>query len=552
MGRKILDTLLFLIVTAGCVLLTVALAGKDYRNAATIYNFVFLGIMVILYLVALFAGIFRMSDTTSYFQKAAGQIDEMPEDEALEKKIQALATFRPLRKCLGRFLQDLHRSQSGICDIEDYINEDETDSLVNKRLMDLVPTMLTSLGILGTFVGLVWGLRAFQPSTYETMTSSVSSLVDGIKVAFMTSIYGLILSLVCSFSITSGYQAMNDALHRFLDRFHTRLVPSAEMEAQNRMVNNQKEQSEQIRNLTAEFSDQVAHGFAASMAPTLDRINTQLGNMMTSISTNQQMFLQDIVDAFVKEMKSTFQTEYSQFGETLQTMNDMTNRNMMYSQQTCQKMTEELQSVFAQDERTMHDAVAQIAGMQQAMEESVRRMNEQTGQIIQNYAQIQDASLKNLAKSEKESARFWVACNQAMQNYLNEAANAYGHFEKANASSEEILAAITSVYKKNAQVLEDSEKRLKELQATQQMMNTSMEEIRRLFAQMEVAGSDGKRIILYPGMSRSSKEQEQRMLKQMENMILQSEERQGETLDAIRHSVKELNDRNAKKRSWFR
>ena len=151
-----------------------------------------------------------------------------------------------------------------------------------------------SLGILGTFVGLVWGLRSFQPSTYETMTSSVTSLVDGIKVAFMTSIYGLLLSLLSSYSLKTGYQSMMNDLNLFLDRFHTRVVPSAEMAAQNLLVDNQKEQSELMRNLTTEFSDQVAHGFAANMAPTLEKINTQLGSMMTSITNNQQMFLQDI------------------------------------------------------------------------------------------------------------------------------------------------------------------------------------------------------------------------------------------------------------------
>ena len=57
----------------------------------------------------------------------------------------------------------------------------------------------TSIGILGTFVGLVWGLKDFQPSDYEAMTSSVSSLVDGIKVAFLTSIYGIAFSIVLYF-----------------------------------------------------------------------------------------------------------------------------------------------------------------------------------------------------------------------------------------------------------------------------------------------------------------------------------------------------------------
>ena len=552
MKRKALDTLIFLIVAGGCVLLTLALSGENVLEATTVYNYVFLGIMGIVYLAALFGGIFRMSDLTRYFRDSSARIDGMTEEGSVEERVRSLDTYPPLGTCLARFLQDLRRSQSGICDIEDYVNEDETDSLIHKRMLDLVPDMLTSLGILGTFVGLVWGLRSFQPSTYETMTSSVASLVDGIKVAFMTSIYGLILSLVCSYSMKTGYQSMNDALHQFLDRFHARLVPSAEMEAQNRLVSSQNAQNELMRTLTREFSDQVAHGFAANMAPTLDRINEQLGSMMTSISNNQQMFLQDIVNSFVKEMKSTFSTEFAQFGDTLNAMNEMTNRNITYSQHASQQIAEEMKSAFAKDERNMHAAVSEISIMTGQMRESVQQLTAQNEKIMQNYAEAQEKALASLAKSAKESASFWVACNQTMQNYLKEAAEAYDRFGQANEAGDRVLKAIAAVYQKNEKVLEDSQKRLREMQKTQEAMNESLEEIRSVFSQIEVAGTDGKKIILYPGLaSRISKESEQRIIQKMETRIGESEEKQGEALDGIREEMRALNDKAAKKGRWF-
>ena len=62
---------------------------------------------------------------------------------------------------------------------------------------------------------------------------------------------------------------------------------------------------------------------------------------------------------------------------------------------------------------------------------------------------------------------------------------------------------------------------------------------------------DGKQIYLYPGMSTQSKEAEQRMMRTVENMILESEGRQGETMEEIRHSMKEIADNTAKKSRWF-
>ena len=552
MGRKVRDTFLFLAAIAGCVLLTLALAGENILGPAMIYNLVFLGIMAVLYITALAGGAFRLTNVTEWLRDSAEQIDEMEEDELLEEKIRDIDTFRPFSKNLSSFLRDIRRSHSGICDIEDYINEDEVDGYVHKRMLELVPDILTSLGILGTFVGLVWGLRSFQPSTYETMTSSVASLVDGIKVAFMTSIYGLLLSILCSSSIKTGYQAMTGALNQFLDRFHTRVVPSAEMEAQNRLVNNQKEQNELMRDLSKEFSDQVAHGFAANMAPTLEKINTQLGSMMTSISTSQQMFLQDIVNSFVKEMKDAFSTEFSQFGNTLNTLNEMTNRNIAYSQQTSQQLAEEMKAAFAKDEQNMRTAMAEISAMQAKMQESVTFMTEQNQKIVEGYTKIQEESLRNLQKSEKDSASFWVACNQTMQNYLQEAAKAYEQFEKSNEASEKALKAIAFIYQKNEKILEDYPKRMAELQTAQTSVNESLDAVRRVFSQMDVAGTDGKQIILYPGMAaRLSRESEQRILSRVGTLIDASEERQSEVLDEIREDVRDLNSRASKKGKWF-
>jgi len=56
---------------------------------------------------------------------------------------------------------------------------------------------------------------------------------------------------------------------------------------------------------------------------------------------------------------------------------------------------------------------------------------------------------------------------------------------------------------------------------------------------------------IYPGVSRQSREQEQRMLKQMENMIQKSEERQNKTMEEILGGIDDLNDKTEKRSRWF-
>lgn len=60
---------------------------------------------------------------------------------------------------------------------------------------DYAPTLLSSLGILGTFAGIVIGLLAFDP-TPEKMNDSITNLLWGLQTAFFTSIIGVFLSII--------------------------------------------------------------------------------------------------------------------------------------------------------------------------------------------------------------------------------------------------------------------------------------------------------------------------------------------------------------------
>ncbi|WP_200375911.1 hypothetical protein [Thiocystis violacea] len=57
-----------------------------------------------------------------------------------------------------------------------------------QRFVREAPTLLTSLGILGTFVGIVVGLMHFDP---QNIDGSISTLLEGLKTAFITSLAGM-------------------------------------------------------------------------------------------------------------------------------------------------------------------------------------------------------------------------------------------------------------------------------------------------------------------------------------------------------------------------
>jgi len=66
---------------------------------------------------------------------------------------------------------------------------------VNPYIYDSIPSVFTTLGILGTFSGIYIGLFEFDVNQID---ASIPKLLDGLKTAFLTSILGIILSLIFS------------------------------------------------------------------------------------------------------------------------------------------------------------------------------------------------------------------------------------------------------------------------------------------------------------------------------------------------------------------
>jgi len=65
-----------------------------------------------------------------------------------------------------------------------------------KKGAELAQTTATSCGILGTFIGIIWALLNFDTSNIE---GAIPQLLDGLKFAFITSICGMIVSIIISF-----------------------------------------------------------------------------------------------------------------------------------------------------------------------------------------------------------------------------------------------------------------------------------------------------------------------------------------------------------------
>jgi len=80
---------------------------------------------------------------------------------------------------------------------DDYFNEHNIMyACLNFRVVNNISNILIGLGILGTFVGLTYGISGLDLSSKDTMIIGIRSLMSGMTTAFVTSIWGMGLSLL--------------------------------------------------------------------------------------------------------------------------------------------------------------------------------------------------------------------------------------------------------------------------------------------------------------------------------------------------------------------
>ncbi len=74
-----------------------------------------------------------------------------------------------------------------------YIRKVRPDDIKRKRnWMEQLPSLMSTLGVVGTFVGITAGLIAFNPNNLD---ASIPELLQGLKTAFFTSLLGMIGSI---------------------------------------------------------------------------------------------------------------------------------------------------------------------------------------------------------------------------------------------------------------------------------------------------------------------------------------------------------------------
>ena len=546
MGKKIMNTVLFLAVLGGCIAMTL-ITGKGSVSTMT-YNFVFLAIMAVIYLVGLFGGMFRVDGIAQAFMRGTQELTsvfKMPGKAKTEDLscLKGIFDHKYLDDRMDNFIDSMGKNQEGVGGIEEYINEDEIDLHVHKKILEMAPDIFTSLGILGTFIGLVWGLKSFEPSSYETMTTSVSTLVEGIKVAFLTSIYGIAFALIYSSGMKSVYAGMDEKLQGFLEKFHLYVLPTAESESRNLMLASQKVQTKAMKQMAEQLTSQMADSFKKAINPTFQKMNESLEILTESVTRCQEDMVQEILRSFLREMNGSFKMQFKDFNEALIQLKKAQKETADYTTRLYQSMSDQLNESYARQSESMKEIVDELGRIQGRYMTTATRITQDNQEIQKMQQQDYQRVADYLRESEKTSAKFWVACNQTMQKYVETATQGMEKVSAANQAGEDVLRA-------NQKLVEELDAKLKDFVSYQKMTYQTMDEVRKLFADIAVQ-KDNNNIYLSAGKTSQNAAQKESM-EEVRRLLEEQGERQEALLEEMNKNMKNISKNQKGKFSLFK
>ncbi len=164
-------------------------------------------------------------------------------------------------------------------DVDYYINENTlAPSILCSRLFPLGAALLTGLGVLGTFVGLLLGLDGLVGSKTTTETlSAIDQVTSGASVAFATSVTGVFFSLLLNLIEKSVTSCMAVCVRHIQEDFSANFRPFPVMD----VFKNTGESSEQSTELLGELAERIGDKMQKSMDSFLQSMFEKMSAIMS-------------------------------------------------------------------------------------------------------------------------------------------------------------------------------------------------------------------------------------------------------------------------------
>ena len=244
----------------------------------------------------------------------------------------------------------------------------------NRRIIEYFPTLVSTLGVLGTFWGITKGLMAFDTSDLD---QSIPGLLDGLKTAFFTSLAGMIGSMFLSAFISKKQDERDGGISD---------INQAAGEITKSVKAMSDANTETIRSIQQQLTEQDRKAFYRTVGEVMSKMSDTQKSITSAIDSlvvlqrSQENSLADI-----KEANISILTSFGNLEEATAQQSASINSVAKYSQEVSE-YTHHLGEIL--------DVISGMSGTEDEINEKVGKLKEIIhGEVIE----IED----NMAKTNK-------------------------------------------------------------------------------------------------------------------------------------------------------
>lgn len=343
------------------------------------------------------------------------------------------------------------------------------ESYVNLRCHRGVPNLLTGLGLLGTFIGLVIGIYLAKDGLASgdpiTMQEGLGQLLGGAYAAFFTSIVGIAMSFVVSWQDKRQTRALKREVDRFCQLLSERIPSRSNVHFLNDIVREAREQTAQLKS----FSHELAISLGEVMS---HRLTEVLGSTLLK--------LVESVEALRQEQRSTNQSAIEQMIAQFQTsLSGAAGREFQAMSETLRELTGAAESIRNMLVETQAGVRGELEAGLTALREGMREF---ASDLRRNEFEVAEARRREL---EELQAMMSAALQQmqaevdaVVETFRSAGEKLHGSVSRASEQLvEKVLASGDDLVKSATQARESFEKAGESLQGT-------VENLRRCVAEL--------------------------------------------------------------------
>jgi hypothetical protein len=253
---------------------------------------------------------------------------------------------------------------------------------INPYIFETVPQVFPTIGILGTFLGIAYGLFYFDT---RNMTVSIPVLLDGLKTAFIASIFGIMGQLIFS-KLTAVVQRGNEK---------NKTVTSDEVEALNLLVDQAKKTREENSTNFRILNNSLVGEADESLATQFTKLKIQMNEQTDKLSKIQSSLGGDGETSLLTQIQKlrAEQNEYAKLTAT----------NSTFIVDTMNKNNEIIKTKFDEFAKLLADnnTKALVEAMGKVITDFNTQMNELIQRLVKENFEELNSSVKNLNEWQK-------------------------------------------------------------------------------------------------------------------------------------------------------